>query len=51
MADAVCPDGEYTPVMGNVNVWMDNSHVTACFSASAGTIFERRLLRALAGAP
>lgn len=45
--DVVCPDGMCVPTVGNVNVWMDNSHVTASFSVTMGQLFEQRLVAAL----
>jgi len=51
MSRVVCPDGQCSPVVGNVRVWMDNSHVTARFSATTGRIFERKLLRSLGWCP
>lgn len=45
--DVVCPEGTCPPVIGNVNVWIDNSHLTAKFSSTTGTIFYRRMMAAL----
>ena len=50
MSDVVCPDGQCTPVIGKVNVWMDNNHMTARFAQTAGEIFSERYTTALEGA-
>lgn len=50
MSDVVCPDGQCVPVIGNVNVWMDNNHMTASFARTAGEIFAERYSAALSGA-
>jgi peptidoglycan/LPS O-acetylase OafA/YrhL len=47
MSDVVCPDGACVPVIGNVNVWIDDSHLTSRFAQTTGEIFERRLVAAL----
>ncbi|RII43449.1 acyltransferase [Galactobacter valiniphilus] len=47
MSDVVCPDGTCVPAIGNVNVWIDDSHLTSRFALTTGEIFERRLLAAL----
>ncbi|RKW71513.1 acyltransferase family protein [Galactobacter caseinivorans] len=45
--DVVCPQGTCPPVIGNVNVWIDNSHLTAKFSSTTGAAFDRRMKTAL----
>lgn len=45
--DVVCPQGTCPPVIGKVNVWIDNSHLTARFSSTTGAAFDRRMRQAL----
>lgn len=47
MTDLLCPEGICKPVIGNVLVYMDQSHLTGVFARSAAAEFERRFLASL----
>ena len=47
MTDLLCPEGICKPVIGNVLVYMDQSHLTGVFARSAAAEFERRFLESL----
>ncbi|PQZ96023.1 acyltransferase [Arthrobacter sp. MYb227] len=47
MSEVLCPDGICKPVIGNVLVYMDESHLTGVFARSAAAEFERRFLASL----
>ncbi|WP_417234324.1 acyltransferase family protein [Arthrobacter sp.] len=47
MTEALCPEGMCRPVVGNVLVYMDESHLTKTYARSTADIFERRFRAAL----
>lgn len=49
MTDQLCPDGICRPVIGNVLVYLDESHLTSTFARTTAAEFEKRFLAALAG--
>lgn len=51
MTDLLCPEGICKPVIGNVLVYMDQSHLTGVFARSAAAEFERRFLASLSVSP
>lgn len=51
MTDQLCPDGICRPVIGNVLVYMDQSHLTSTFARTTAVEFEKRFLAALTDSP
>lgn len=49
MTDQLCPEGTCAPVVGNVLIYMDESHLTSTYVRSTAEVFERRFLAALKG--
>lgn len=49
MTDQLCPEGMCRPVIGNVLVYMDQSHLTSTYVRTTAVKFERRFLQALTG--
>ncbi|MGP5727129.1 acyltransferase family protein [Arthrobacter rhombi] len=47
MTSELCPDGICRPVIGNVLVYLDKSHLTKTYARSTSEVFERRLKSAL----
>ncbi len=47
MSDAYCVDGVCPTIIGNVHVYLDNSHVGATYSATVAPYFSSRVLAAL----
>ncbi|MGL3805110.1 acyltransferase family protein [Paeniglutamicibacter sp. R2-26] len=47
LTDLLCPGGTCRPVIGNVLVYLDQSHLTGVYARSAGAEFERRFLAAM----
>nr|WP_281070293.1 acyltransferase family protein [Paeniglutamicibacter kerguelensis] len=46
LTDLLCPAGICRPVIGNVLIYMDQSHLTGVYARSAAMEFERRFLAA-----
>ncbi|MDM7989813.1 acyltransferase family protein [Arthrobacter sp. zg-Y877] len=46
-SDLICPEGTCRPVIGNTYVYLDNNHLTAGFTGSLATEFERRFHQVL----
>lgn len=49
MSEVLCPDSLCRPVIGNVLVYLDQSHLTSTYARSAGAEFEKRFLAAFRG--
>ncbi|MBM6620317.1 acyltransferase [Micrococcaceae bacterium RIT802] len=47
MTDALCPEGVCRPVVGNVLVYMDESHLTKTYARTTADIFEDKFRAAL----
>lgn len=47
MTDLICPDGTCSPVIGNVNVYIDNNHLTATYTGTMSDEFDARFHAAL----
>lgn len=47
MTDELCPDGVCRPVVGNVLVYMDESHLTKTYGRTTADAFERKFTAAL----
>ncbi|MDN5885615.1 MAG: acyltransferase [Micrococcaceae bacterium] len=43
MTSVLCPEGTCSPVIGNVLVYLDKSHLTKTYVRSTSEVFERRL--------
>lgn len=46
MTDQLCPEGTCRPVIGNVLLYMDESHLTSVYARTTAKEFERRFLAA-----
>lgn len=42
MTDLICPDGQCSPVVGNMFVFLDDNHLTSSYTASMSGEFDRR---------
>ncbi len=49
MTDQLCPEGICRPVIGNVLLYMDQSHLTSTYVRTMAVQFEQRFLAALGG--
>lgn len=47
MTEALCPEGICRPVVGNVLVYLDESHLTKTYARTTADIFERKFRDAL----
>lgn len=43
----ICPQKQCWPVIGNVLVWRQGSHITATYAASLSAVIDRKLAAAL----
>lgn len=50
MTDLICPADVCPAVIGNVNVYLDDNHLTISYTSTARPVFEERLLAAIADA-
>ncbi|WP_017884398.1 acyltransferase family protein [Leucobacter sp. UCD-THU] len=50
MTDLICPDDVCKAVIGNVNVYLDDNHLTIAYTATMRAALEERLLAAIAQA-
>lgn len=50
MTDLICPDGVCRSVIGNVNVYLDDNHLTIAYTATMRPMLEERLQEAIARA-
>ena len=49
MTDQLCPEGMCRPVIGNVLVYMDQTHLTSTYARTMAAVFEQRFEAALDG--